>query len=341
MWAHPLLAHDRRQTASTERTSHASHARRGVAAVRDLARIALRSRSDIVTAPEYTFRLDEAEIARFGAMAANAARHEHQLWDRAGISPGATVVDLGCGPGALLPLLADRVGANGTVIGVDADPAACATARLVASDLTASARIVHADAADTGMPPGTADVVMCRNVLVHNGRRAEELLASASALLRPGGHLLSAEPDVDGLDFEDAPAEREYEQRWAAMVRHDGNDPALGRDDHLPRLLTRQGWRIVDALAWTDELLLDKSPAWAAAEAVMSRAFATRDEVARWRKAMELRRAAGPLRCSLTMTTVLSIPRLVGGDEHGIRDRSGGPQGRPTHEPRSELNESP
>jgi SAM-dependent methyltransferase len=235
-------------------------------------------------------------------------RHELELWVRAGIVPGATIVDLGCGPGALLPLLADRAGPAGTIIGVDADPAACTTARLVAADLDASVRIVQADAANTGLRPAAADVVMCRNVLVHNGKRADQLLAHAAFLLHPGGHLLSTEPDVDGLDFGAASAEWEYEQRWAAMAREDGNDPALGRDDRLPQLLLGNGWHVLETLTWTDELLVDKSPAWAAADAVISRAFATRDEVSRWRKAMDLRRAAGPLRCSLTMTTVLATP---------------------------------
>lgn len=263
-----------------------------------------------MTAHAYTFRLDEAEVARFRAMAANAERHERQLWERAGIGAGATVLDLGCGPGALLPLLADRVGCNGTIIAVDADPVACTTARAVAAALDVSVQVVQADAAATGLPPATVDVILARNLLVHNGPRAEELLAHAATLLRPGGHLISAEPDVAGIDFGQAHDERAYEQRWAAMMREDGNDPALGRNGRLPHLLQRHGWRVLSTLAWTDELLIDKSPAWASVDAIVSRAFATRQEVSRWQEALERRRAVGPLACSLTMTAVLAQPEL-------------------------------
>jgi SAM-dependent methyltransferase len=268
-----------------------------------------------MTAPgTYTFRLDDAELARFRAMAANAERHESSLWHRAGIRPGARVVDLGCGPGAVLPLLARRVGATGSVVAVDADPVACAAARSVAAGLDGRVQVVQSDAADTGLQPGAADVVLCRNVLVHNGARVGALLAHAAALLTGDGHLVSAEPDVDGLDFGPASAEREYERRWAAMVRADGNDPSLGGGDRLPELLGRHGWRVVDRVTWTDRLELDRSPAWAAADAVVERGFATARELERWRAALGERRAAGPLRVSLPMTAVVAAPRHRTGD---------------------------
>ncbi|MFN2560574.1 MAG: methyltransferase domain-containing protein [Jatrophihabitans sp.] len=256
----------------------------------------------------YTFRLDDAELSRFRAMAENAQRHEDRLWSRAGIGAGAAVIDLGCGPGALLPVLARRVGPTGSITAVDADPVACAAARHVATELGTSTEVVCADATDTDLAPGRADVIMCRNVLVHNGARAGALLSHAAALLRDGGHLVSAEPDVDGLDFGAARAEREYDRRWAALMRADGNDPALGRGDRLADLLRRQGWRVVDQLCWTDALVIDRSPAWAAADAIVGRGFATAAELADWQQALERRRAAGPLRCSLTMTAVLAVP---------------------------------
>ena len=48
--------------------------------------------------PEYSYSLDNAELARYDAMAARALAHEASLWDKAGIVSGAAVVDLGCGP---------------------------------------------------------------------------------------------------------------------------------------------------------------------------------------------------------------------------------------------------
>jgi SAM-dependent methyltransferase len=256
----------------------------------------------------YTFELDAAEIERFRAMAVHAESHEQGLWRRAGIGPGATVVDLGCGPGALLPDLAERVAPGGTLIGVDADPMACAAARGIAAALAVPVRIMEGDAAATGLLPATADVVMCRNVLIHNGRRVGELLDHAASLLRPGGRLVSAEPDVAGIDFGAAHAEREYEQRWAAMTRADGNDPALGRDERLPQLLQQHGWEVLEVVSWLDDVVIDRSPAWAATETIISRGFARSDEVRCWRRALADRQAAGPLHCTVPVTAITAKP---------------------------------
>lgn len=261
-----------------------------------------------MSAQGYTFWIDEAEVNRFRSMADNAERHEGELWRKAGIVRGATVIDLGCGPGALLPKLAERVGPDGTILAVDADPQACAAARDTARSLDVKIHVIEQDATSTGLPARAADVVMMRNVLVHNGRRSTQLLAHIETLLRDGGHLLNTEPDVAGLDFVDADAEYAYEQRWAAMMRDDGNDPALGRDPRLSQLLGRNGWRVKETLVWTDQLLIDKSPAWAAADTIQERAYATAEELDSWRAAMERRRARGPLSCSLPMTTVLAQP---------------------------------
>ncbi len=72
----------------------------------------------------YTYRLTEAELDRYRAMAAQALEHEAELWAAAGIVTSAAVVDLGCGPGVFLPELAARTGPGGIVAGVDAAPPA-------------------------------------------------------------------------------------------------------------------------------------------------------------------------------------------------------------------------
>src|SRR6059058_5456976 len=70
-------------------------------------------------APEYSLQLSDAELERYRIMADSARAAEAELWQRAGITPGATVADIGCGPGAMFPALVDAVGASGRVIGVD------------------------------------------------------------------------------------------------------------------------------------------------------------------------------------------------------------------------------
>ncbi|MGH7750409.1 MAG: SAM-dependent methyltransferase, partial [Candidatus Dormibacteria bacterium] len=61
-------------------------------------------------------------------MAERARETEAGLWERAGVVPGAAVADVGCGPGAVLVLLAEIVGDAGSVTGVEPDPQARAAA---------------------------------------------------------------------------------------------------------------------------------------------------------------------------------------------------------------------
>jgi cyclopropane fatty-acyl-phospholipid synthase-like methyltransferase len=61
----------------------------------------------------YTFVLDDAERERYRSMASEAERTEAPLWDLAGITTGARVLDVGCGPGAFLEILAARVAPTG------------------------------------------------------------------------------------------------------------------------------------------------------------------------------------------------------------------------------------
>ena len=67
------------------------------------------------------------------------------------LSPGDTVVDLGCGTGANLPHLRDAVGPTGTVVGVDLTPGMLAqAARRVEA---AGWRNVHLVQGDAARPP--------------------------------------------------------------------------------------------------------------------------------------------------------------------------------------------
>ncbi|MFB6120382.1 MAG: class I SAM-dependent methyltransferase [Halobacteriaceae archaeon] len=80
--------------------------------------------------------------------------------DRLGLSPGDTVVDLGCGTGANFPHLRERVGAAGRVVGVDVTGAMLARARDRAAEWT-NVHVCRADAADPPLPPtGRADAVV-------------------------------------------------------------------------------------------------------------------------------------------------------------------------------------
>lgn len=69
---------------------------------------------------EYVLGTDEVERQRLGLQHRLWSDAAHALWRRAGVRPGMTVVDLGCGPGFTTVDLARLVGERGRVIGVDA-----------------------------------------------------------------------------------------------------------------------------------------------------------------------------------------------------------------------------
>ncbi|WP_101788525.1 class I SAM-dependent methyltransferase [Nonomuraea indica] len=104
------------------------------------------------------------------------------LLARAGVA-GADVVELAPGPGRTAREILDR--RPRSYVGVDSDPwAVNATGRVVAGHGTA----VLADAADTGLPDASADVVVAEAMLTMQGNLAKHaIVAEAARLLRPCG----------------------------------------------------------------------------------------------------------------------------------------------------------
>jgi SAM-dependent methyltransferase len=110
-----------------------------------------------------------------------------------GLRPGATALDLGCGPGIYAQALAQR---GCTVTGVDFNSAALAHAR--AQDV-AGIQYMEADYT-AAMPAGPFDLVVLiyLDFGTHPPETQRSLLAGVRQRLRPGGRLV--------LDFLDEPA---------------------------------------------------------------------------------------------------------------------------------------
>src|SRR5262249_19989276 len=110
-----------------------------------------------------------------GEAATHRLRVLHELYGpgarsvllRAGRRRGMRVADLGCGVGMVTRLLAELVGADGQVVGVDASDEQIAQARLLLPPGCSNVSFAKASATDTGLPPETFDLVYCRFLLIH------------------------------------------------------------------------------------------------------------------------------------------------------------------------------
>jgi SAM-dependent methyltransferase len=126
-------------------------------------------------------------------------RLAYQVWRRmlerhVGSSASrVSLLECGCGPGFLLRCV-ERWYPSASVVGLDVDDAAleCASLR------TERSRLVQASAEDLPFEAGTFAVVAALHVIEHL-REPGRFLAEARRVLPPGGLLLIATPNPDGL----------------------------------------------------------------------------------------------------------------------------------------------
>lgn len=234
---------------------------------------------------EYALRLSDDELFRYQRMAERARESEAELWELAGIRAGAHVVDVGCGPGATLLAMAEVVGAEGSVTGVDADADALDRARaLIAAAALPGARVQPGRADATGLDRGSADVAMLRHVLAHNGGAEQAIVDHLATLVRPGGcvYLVDVEVSMTRI-WPPVPQFDELLDRYHAFHAAQGNDLQVGL--RLADLLRGAGLEVLEhrgqllTLPWQPGL---RGPAWAARDALVAAGFATPADLARW-----------------------------------------------------------
>lgn len=260
---------------------------------------------------EYALKLSDAELARYRFMAEAAARTEADLWAAAGVTEGAVVADVGCGPGAVSAVLGRLVGPAGRVLAVDRALDVVEAARAaVAGAGTDNVSVKVGEADDTGIAPGSVDVVMIRHVLAHNGHRVDAIVAHAVSLVRPGGTVYLA--DIEATSLRVRPADPDVDDltaRYCQWHEQQGNDLSIGL--RLGELLRTAGLDDVDhhgryqIVAAFPGL---RPPAWAARETLVAAGLATPDDIARWTAAFE--RADGePLRPTMFVPLFFAFGR--------------------------------
>lgn len=105
------------------------------------------------------------------------------------LSPGKTLVDVGCGLAGPALWMAKQTGAE--LIGVDLSSVAVAmaTARAAALDLSSQASFAVGTFAETGLPPDSADAMMSEDALQYATDKSAAL-GEAARILRAGGRIV-------------------------------------------------------------------------------------------------------------------------------------------------------
>ena len=214
---------------------------------------------------------------------------EADLWTKVGIVSGARVADIGCGPGSVLELLAQIVGPQGHVSGVDADPdAIAAAASATASAANVDLRVGRADA--TGLETGSYDVVMLRHVLAHNGGLERGIVDHLAQLVRPGGWVYLVDVDLSLLRISPTPRDLDdVFERYVEFHRGRGNDPHVGL--RLADLAHAAGLDDIEMRGRFDITPLPagmRPPPVAAAQAMLADGVISVDDIRRWTTALEI-----------------------------------------------------
>lgn len=166
--------------------------------------------------------------------------------DRVGLGTGQRCLDVGCGPGETMRLMAERVGPHGSVVGLDLDPGigAAAEAYLHRAGHPQCRVVAHDATADEPLPGGPYDLVYARLLLFHLPQRVEVLRRLWQAVA-PGGCLVVQDYDLRSIGV--LPALASVEQTADIMVdafRAAGCDVEVGA--RLPLLFVEAGIGVPD-----------------------------------------------------------------------------------------------
>jgi SAM-dependent methyltransferase len=182
----------------------------------------------------------QPELERLLTQAKAYEPQANWLLDQIGVQPGWRALDIGGGPVRILNLLSERVGPQGSVVGLQREPRFVEMARneLLKRDLH-NVRIMQADALTTGLEKESFDLVHERLVMINVSVR-DAFLAEMLSLVRPGGTV--ALEDVDNVSWLCQPAHPSWEILLAAfhtIFHAGGGDGFIGR--RLPVLLRAAG----------------------------------------------------------------------------------------------------
>ena len=146
--------------------------------------------------PEYVLGHSDDELNRLARQSHYWGEATLEVLQRAGITTGMRVVDLGCGPGDVSLLAAATVGSSGSVLGIDRSPEAIAAARGRAKAAGLSNAQFQTNDLNELEPSTTFDALLGRFVLMYFAEPGA-IVRSWLKHLRPGGIVAFLEMDMN------------------------------------------------------------------------------------------------------------------------------------------------
>jgi SAM-dependent methyltransferase len=162
------------------------------------------------------------EQQRLALMSALLDPLEWARLEQLGVRPGWRCLELGCGNGSIAQALATRVAPSGQVVASDIDIAYIADLQMPCLEVR-RIDILH-DAIETDC----YDLVVAR-ALLHHLKPARVALERMVSALKPGGILLSIEPDMLPCTVTEPETMRAFWQGWLTWSAEAGIDYFIGR----------------------------------------------------------------------------------------------------------------
>jgi len=266
-------------------------------------------------------RRPPADVGYLQVAAEHAADLKSQSLDALGLFPGATVLDVGCGPGGDIHALAATK--TYRVVGVDIDLPMLGAARTGTAPGT-SAAFICADATRLPFSGSTFDAVRSERMLQHLPDPASAV-TEMTRVTRPGGRLVLIDTDWESLTIEGTGAPATAQLLRGVLLQQIGVSLTAGSD--LPAYAARDNLEILTVshttLTTGDAALLRLITHLDMAENIAS-ATGLLDEtgLTAWRSSLTTASRNGTLRCSLTLVMMLAV--RLGGPAQDARREAGG-----------------
>jgi ubiquinone/menaquinone biosynthesis C-methylase UbiE len=186
----------------------------------------------IATDPGFALRFFDAGNKLPGVRAVKPLMLEQMRLHR-----GQRVLEVGCGAGDDVRMIARRVGPSGHVLGIDTSPLVVAEATRRSLDRNLPVEFRVGDVLGIELPDAAVDRCRAERLLMHAHGEPAAMVGELTRVLRPTGRLVAFELDWDTLAIDGA--ERELTRRIVRSYSDGVANGCVGRT--LPRLLRDSG----------------------------------------------------------------------------------------------------